>query len=56
MKKTAEAQIVQVQPRRIWTVPQIILSAIIVIVSLSCLLPFINVLAISPPTRRSSRM
>ena len=32
---------------RIWTAPQIILTAIIAIVSLSCVLPFINVAAIS---------
>ena len=32
---------------RRWTLPQIILSAIIILLSLSCLLPFVNVLAIS---------
>ena len=32
---------------KIWTVPQIILTAIIIIISLSCLLPFMNVAATS---------
>ncbi len=33
--------------KKIWTVPQIILGAIILLFSLICLLPFINVLALS---------
>ena len=37
----------RVQKRRLWTLPQIILSAVIVLVSLTCLLPFVNILAIS---------
>ena len=35
------------QKRGLWTLPQIILSAVIVLVSLTCLLPFVNILAIS---------
>ena len=37
----------RVQKRRLWTLPQVILSAVIVLVSLTCLLPFVNILAIS---------
>ena len=37
----------RVQKKRLWTLPQVILSAVIVLVSLTCLLPFINILAIS---------
>ena len=33
--------------KRLWTLPQVILSAIILLVSLTCLLPFVNVLAVS---------
>ena len=39
---------------RIWTAPQIILTAIIAIVSLSCVLPFINVAAISFSSKSAS--
>ena len=33
--------------KKLWTLPQVILSAVIVLVSLTCLLPFVNILAIS---------
>ena len=45
MKESANA--VRIKGKSIWTPPQIILSAIIIFISLTCLLPFINVLAIS---------
>ena len=42
-----EALVYREEKKRLWTGPQIALSAVIILISLSCLLPFINVLAIS---------
>ena len=44
--KTAEPNIVMKKPR-IWTGPQVILALIIILISLTCLLPFVNVAATS---------
>ncbi len=44
--KTNEPSIVMKKPR-VWTGPQFILAAIILLISLTCLLPFINVAATS---------
>lgn len=45
--KTAEIRPIQEKKQRIWTGPQIVLTLIIVLISLTCLLPFINVAATS---------
>ena len=42
-----EALVYKETRKRIWTGPQIVLSIIIILVSLTCLLPFVNVLALS---------
>ena len=48
MSQTQEEKLVYRKVReKIWTGPQIILTAIILIISLTCLLPFVNVLALS---------
>jgi len=48
MKHSNEtAPVFDAPKKRVWTLPQVILSAIIVLVSLTCLLPFVNMLAIS---------
>ncbi len=33
------------KPQKIWTPPQIVLTVIIILISLTCLLPFVNVAA-----------
>ncbi len=43
----AEPHVIPVKKQRIWTIPQIILTVIILIISLTCLLPFLNVAATS---------
>lgn len=43
----ATARALQVRKQRVWTGPQIVLTAVIVLVSLTCLLPFVNVAATS---------
>ena len=35
------------EKRNYWTAPQIILNVLIILVSLTCLLPFVNVAAVS---------
>ena len=45
--KAVEPKIIADKRQRVWTGPQIILALIILIVSLTCVLPFINVAAIS---------
>lgn len=45
--KTAEIRPIEEKKQRIWTGPQIVLTLIIVLISLTCLLPFINVAATS---------
>ena len=50
MKKDYEEQnavVYEVKKPKIWTGPQIVLSIIILIISLTCLLPFVNVAATS---------
>ena len=47
IQSTGTAPVFREKKIRRWTLPQIILSAIIILLSLSCLLPFVNVLAIS---------
>ena len=44
---TPDQHEITVRKERIWTVPQIILGFIILLFSLICLLPFVNVLALS---------
>jgi putative aldouronate transport system permease protein len=45
--KTAKKNMLAEKPVKIWTVPQVILMLVILLFSLSCLLPFINVAALS---------
>ena len=45
--KTAEPKVIVQKKERVWTGPQIILALIILLVSLTCVLPFINVAALS---------
>ena len=45
--QTASARVIHEKKPKIWTGPQIILTLIIVLISLSCLLPFVNVAATS---------
>lgn len=45
--KTANTRLTAEKSRKIWTAPQMILALVILLFSLSCLLPFINVTAIS---------
>ena len=45
--KTAKNNMLAEKPAKIWTVPQVILMLVILLFSLSCLLPFINVAALS---------
>lgn len=45
--KTAEIRPIEEKKQRIWTGPQIVLTLIIVLISLTCLLPFVNVAATS---------
>ena len=47
MKKAAAAPVIKETRGKIWTVPQIILTLIIFLISLTCLLPFVNVAAMS---------
>ena len=45
--KTAKSVSLAEKPVKVWTIPQVILMLVILLFSLSCLLPFINVAAIS---------
>ncbi len=45
--KTVNTRLTAEKSRKIWTAPQMILALVILLFSLSCLLPFINVTAIS---------
>ena len=45
--KTVEIKAIAEKKERVWTGPQIILALIIAIISLTCVLPFINVAALS---------
>lgn len=45
--KTVETKAIAEKKERVWTGPQIILALIIAIISLTCVLPFINVAALS---------
>ena len=47
MKQEANAPAFHAKKQRIWTGPQIILALIIILISLTCLLPFVNVAATS---------
>ena len=47
MNQAANAQIFNGKKHSIWTGPQIILTLIIILISLTCLLPFVNVAATS---------
>ena len=45
--KTADNRVITEKRQKVWTVPQLILTLIILVISLSCLLPFVNVAATS---------
>ncbi len=47
-EKTAESRAVYAEPhQKVWSVPQVILVVFIALVSLTCVLPFFNVIAVS---------
>ena len=45
--KSANMAAIADKPKKVWTGPQIILALIILVISLTCLLPFVNVAAVS---------
>ena len=47
MKKEANSPAIHIKKQRVWTGPQTILALIIILISLTCLLPFVNVAATS---------